>query len=195
VTFHPVLPVTGSNTQLNSLGVGTAADGVAGDITNIGNVRLAANGTKILLGSSLDTDLYRDGFNSLKTDGDFTVVGTSFLTTTDFFGAASPAVVTLSDAATIAVDASAGNDFRVTIAASRTMGAPSNPRNGQRITFLITQGGSGSNTITWNAVYEFASGLAAPTLSTTAGLSDLVSFIYDSGRTKWLCSGYVIGYT
>ena len=36
-------------------------------------------------------------------------------------GAVAPAVVGLTDAATIAVDASLGNDFRVTIAANRTM--------------------------------------------------------------------------
>ena len=39
-------------------------------------------------------------------------------------GALAPAVVDLTDAATIAVDASLGNDFRVTLGASRTMGEP-----------------------------------------------------------------------
>ena len=51
-----------------------------------------------------------------------------------------PAVVILADAATIAVDASLGNDFRVTIAGNRTMGNPANPADGQKITFQVTQG-------------------------------------------------------
>jgi hypothetical protein len=38
------------------------------------------------------------------------------------------------------VDASLGNDFRVTIAGNRTMGTPSNPTNGEQIISQITQG-------------------------------------------------------
>src|SRR5690242_9351887 len=54
-------------------------------------------------------------------------------------GAVAPAVVNLTDAATIAVDASTGNDFRVTIAGNRTIGTPANPVNGQQIIFQVTQ--------------------------------------------------------
>ena len=56
-------------------------------------------------------------------------------------GALAPAVVVLTDAGTIAVDASQGNDFRVTIAGSRTLGNPANPTDGQKIVFHVTQGG------------------------------------------------------
>ena len=42
-------------------------------------------------------------------------------------GALAPAVVGLTDAATIAVDASLGNDFRVTLAGNRAMANPANP--------------------------------------------------------------------
>src|SRR5271154_7003339 len=55
-------------------------------------------------------------------------------------GAVAPAVVNLTDATTIAVDASLGNDFRVTIGGNRTMGDPANPSNGQEIIFQVTQG-------------------------------------------------------
>ena len=55
-------------------------------------------------------------------------------------GAVAPAVVALTDAGTIAVDASLGNDFRVTIGGNRTMGTPANPADGQKITFQVTQG-------------------------------------------------------
>ena len=80
-----------------------------------------------------------------------------------------PAVVNLTDAATIAVDASAGNDFRVTIGGNRTMATPSNPADGQKITFQVTQGTGGSYTLSWDSGYEFSAALPQPTLSTTAG--------------------------
>ena len=93
-----------------------------------------------------------------------------------------PAVVALTDAATIAVDASLGNDFRVTIAGNRTMGNPSNPANGQQIIFQVTQGSGGSFTLTWGSGYEFSAALPQPTLSTTAGQTDLLGFIYNAAK-------------
>ncbi|MGO8886270.1 MAG: hypothetical protein ACLP7J_06905 [Streptosporangiaceae bacterium] len=110
-------------------------------------------------------------------------------------GAVAPAVVVLTDAATIAVDASLGNDFRVTIAASRTMASPSNPADGQKITFQVTQGTGGSFTITWGSAYEFSAGLPQPTLSTTAGQTDLLGFIYNAAKGKWLLAAYVNGFS
>src|SRR5271165_7198116 len=94
-------------------------------------------------------------------------------------GALAPAVVGLTDAATIAVDASLGNDFRVTIAGNRTMANPANPADGQKITFQVTQGSGGPFTLTWGSTYEFSTGLPQPTLSTAAGQTDLLCFIYN----------------
>jgi hypothetical protein len=109
-------------------------------------------------------------------------------------GALAPAVVNLTDAPTIALDASSGNDFRVTIAASRTMGNPANPSDGQKIVLQITQGAPGSNTITWGNTFDFSSGLPQPTLSTTAGQTDLLAFIYNAAMGKWLLAAFVNGF-
>jgi hypothetical protein len=49
-------------------------------------------------------------------------------------------VVTLTDSATIAVDGSLGNDFRVTLNDNRTIGNPANPANGGQILLQVTQG-------------------------------------------------------
>ena len=114
--------------------------------------------------------------------------------TTTEAGAVAPAVVSLTDAATIAVDASLGNDFRVTIAASRTMGNPANPANGQQIIFQITQGAGGSSAITWGSGYEFSEGLPQPTLSTQAGQTDLLGFIYNAAKGRWLLAAFVNGF-
>jgi len=109
-------------------------------------------------------------------------------------GALAPAVVNLTDAATIAVDASQGNDLRVTIAGNRTMGNPANPADGQKITFQVTQGSTGSFTLTWGSAYQFGAALPQPTLSTTAGLTDLLCFIYNAAKGRWLFAAFVPGF-
>ena len=117
------------------------------------------------------------------------------MATTVESGAVAPAVVNLTDAATIAVDASAGNDFRVTIAGNRAMANPSNPSDGQKIAFQVTQGSGGTFTLSWGSAYEFSAGLPQPTLSTTAGLTDLLGFIYNATKSKWLFVAFVSGFT
>jgi hypothetical protein len=110
-------------------------------------------------------------------------------------GAVAPAVVMLTDAATITLDASTGNDFRVTLGASRTMANPANPTDGQQIIFQITQGTGGSAAITWGSGYEFSTGLPQPTLSTTAGETDLLGFIYNAHKQAWLLAAFVNGFS
>ena len=109
-------------------------------------------------------------------------------------GAVAPAVVVLTDSTTIAVDASLGNDFRVTIAGNRTLGNPSNPTDGQKIIFQVTQGSGGNFTLSYGSGYEFSTGLPQPTLSTTAGQTDLLAFIYNEQKGKWLLAAFVSGF-
>jgi hypothetical protein len=109
--------------------------------------------------------------------------------------AVAPAVVALTDAATVALDASQGNDFRLTIGGNRTMGTPANPVNGQQIIFQITQGSGGSNTLSWSGGYEFSADLPQPTLSTAAGQTDLLGFIYNAGKSQWLLAAFVNGFS
>ena len=110
-------------------------------------------------------------------------------------GALAPTVVALTDAPTIAVDASLGNDFRVTLGASRTMGNPSNALDGEQIIFQITQGSGGASTITWGTNYEFSSDLPQPMLSTGAGETDLLGFIYNAAKGRWLLAAFVNGFS
>ena len=110
-------------------------------------------------------------------------------------GALAPAVVNLTDAATIAVDASKGNDLRVTIAGNRTMGNPANPSNGQQIIFQVTQGSGGSFTLGWGSAYEFSTSLPQPTLSTASGQTDLLGFVYNPAKGVWLLAAFVNGFS
>jgi len=92
---------------------------------------------------------------------------------------------TLTDQSTIAWDVVASPVAKVTLAGNRTLAAPSgtSPAAGQFVSLLIIQDGTGSRTITWNAVYEFASD-TAPTLTTTASKGDVFVFRYNG--SKWL---------
>ena len=90
---------------------------------------------------------------------------------------------TLTDQATVTWDASTEDVCKLTLGGNRTMAAPTNNTTGQFISILVIQDGTGSRTITWNAVYEFASD-AAPTLTTTANLGDVFVFRYNGA--KWI---------
>jgi hypothetical protein len=112
-----------------------------------------------------------------------------------FTGQASPRVVSLSQSAgNVAVDASQGNDFRITLTASGwTIKTPTNPTDGQLIMFVLTQDGTGGRTVTWDTGYSFGSG-TPPTLSVAAGAADLVGFKYVVAKSKWCATGSAPGY-
>lgn len=87
--------------------------------------------------------------------------------------------VTLTDAATIAVDLSLGNNFQVTLGGNRTLGAPTNVVAGQSGVIRVVQDGTGSRTLAYNSVYKFAGG-TTPTLTTTASAVDLLAYHVES---------------
>ena len=62
-----------------------------------------------------------------------------------------PVIVTLRDARTVEVDASLGEVFRLTLTGNRTIAAPTNPSEGQRITFVIDQDQRGGRRLTWTS--------------------------------------------
>jgi len=90
---------------------------------------------------------------------------------------------TLTDGSTVSWDVSTEDVAKVTLAGNRTLAAPTNATTGQFISLLIIQDGTGSRTLTWNAIFEFASD-TAPTLTTTADLGDVFVFRYNG--SKWL---------
>jgi hypothetical protein len=117
-----------------------------------------------------------------------------------FTGAVSMAPVTLTDAATIAVNAALGNQFKVTLGGNRTLGAPSNAVNGQIITVWFTQDGAGSRTIALalspgtSGGYWFGTDLTSITLSTAPGAQDKATFQYDSANARWGVTGFLRGF-
>lgn len=101
--------------------------------------------------------------------------------------------VTLTDATTVAIDASLGTHFRHSGAAGRTMGTPSNPTDGQVIV-LELKASSGAITHTFGSAYAFGSDVTA-TSAIAAGKTDFVQFTYTAAVSKWQCIGYMKGFT
>jgi hypothetical protein len=88
--------------------------------------------------------------------------------------------VALTDAATIAVDMSLGNNFSVTLAGNRSLGDPSNVTAGQSGVIVVTQDGTGSRTLAYAGTkYKFAGG-SAVTLTTTAAAVDVLAYYCES---------------
>lgn len=104
-------------------------------------------------------------------------------------GALGPKVVTLSDAETIAVNAALGNHFRVTLGGNRTLGNPTNAYDGQILRFEIKQDAEGSRTLDLDSKICVPSNLPELTLSTGAGVTDMIQLIYNSTEDKFFVTG------
>lgn len=80
--------------------------------------------------------------------------------------------VALTDAATIAVDWSSGENFSVTLTDNRVLGFPTNIAAGTWKRIEVAQDGTGSRTLDFTTTGYWASGGTAPTLSTAANAID-----------------------
>jgi hypothetical protein len=108
-------------------------------------------------------------------------------------GYIAPAVVALTFASSIAVNAALGNVFAVTLTASTgTLANPSNPVDGQVIRVRVIQGTGGSFTLAYGTAYDFGTA-GAPTLSTTAAKVDILGFEYLASLSKWCYLGTALG--
>jgi len=91
----------------------------------------------------------------------------------------------LTDAATIATDCDLGNVHEVILTDNRTLGAPTNLKDGATYIWIIKQDVGGTNTLAYNAVFKFPGG-TAPTLTTTGGAVDILTGVSDG--TNIYCS-------
>ena len=106
-------------------------------------------------------------------------------------------VVALTDGASIAVDASLGNHFRVTLGGNRTIAVPSNPTDGQKIIFELIQDATGTRTITFTGGaggFAYGTDITGVTLTTTANKRDFVGAVYNSTANLWYIIAFTKGY-
>jgi hypothetical protein len=129
--------------------------------------------------------------------GNLTLGGTLSLVSPPAIGTTTPAEVrattgwsantALTDAATVAWDTTNQVATFTFVSSNRTMGAPTNLKNGAFYALAVIQN-AGSNTLSWNAVFKWAGG-TAPTLSTAAAAKDYFVFrsdgtnLYEQGRS------------
>jgi len=105
-----------------------------------------------------------------------------------------PAPVALTDATTIATDASLGSHFRVTLGGNRTLGNPTNLSDGQKLLWELIQDATGSRTITLGSNFALGTDLPAVTLTTTASKRDFLGGIYNSTAGKIFVTSLMRGY-
>ena len=194
-------PQLGGNLDVNSNSIVS---------TSNGNIPLAPNGTgEVLIGSGsaagdltssgaydliIDTNTGTNAGNITLSNGangdiSFTNNGTGNVVFND---AAYNPETSLTDAATITWDVQAMPITKVTLGDNRIVGLPTNGQAGQFISLLVIQDAGGTNTLTWNAVFEFPSE-TAPTLTATGDLADLFVFRYHN--SKWLQVGSTLALT
>lgn len=104
--------------------------------------------------------------------------------------------VALSDASTIATDASLGRNFSASSATDRTLGAPTNPVNGQKCIWRWTNTDGSSHTLTLTTGaggFRFGTDITALT-ATAAGKADYIGAVYVTADDRWDVVSYVKGY-
>jgi len=147
------------------------------DANNILKIRNEANSAWI---SILTLNQSTNVVTSVESSASLAVANT-FSATNTFAGAISAtanaymAIDTLTDAATIAVDMSIGNNFSVTLGDSRTLGNPTNLTAGQSGVIFITQDATGSRTLAYSSFWDFPNS-TAPSLTTTANAIDVLVY-------------------
>jgi hypothetical protein len=187
---NPSISATGDDSNigiaLTPKGTGEIVIG-AGNL-NYGGTAVTSTGAELNILDGVTATAAEINYSDLATLG--TTAASKVLTAdannfTKITGAVANEEATLTDGATITWDVIDSPVAKVTLAGNRTLSAPSGttPIAGQFVSLLIIQDGTGSRTITWNAVYEFAAD-TAPTLTATASLGDLFTFRYNGA--KWL---------
>ena len=86
------------------------------------------------------------------------------------------ALYTLTDAATIATDASLSNAFLVTIGATRILGNPTNLVPGFSYTWIVAQSGVGGWNLTYGSFFKWTAA-TAPTLTGSTSAYDVITGI------------------
>lgn len=176
-----------------SYNVGGIIVSLNGAVLRPGDDYTATSGTSVVLasGAALNDELQIAAFSNFTVANHYTKAesdalyqpldaNTAKLNVAQTFTAAQRgAYVTLTDAATIAVDMSLGNQFQVTLGGNRTLGAPTNVVAGQSGVIRVVQDGTGSRTLAYNSAFKFPGG-TAPTLTTGANAVDLLAYHVES---------------
>ncbi|WP_159106831.1 glycosyl hydrolase family 28-related protein [Streptomyces rishiriensis] len=191
---------TPTGTAVNSIKVDSGCSATLGDCSNVEPLSLAGStniindtaGGTVAAGFVYGADsAYYEGTVSSGT----APTAAEHLTRKDYVDAkVSPAPVTLTDAPTIATNAALGTLFRVTLQGNRTLGTPTNPTNGQRVTWELIQDATGNRTLTLSSAFVKGTTIPTVTLTTTANKRDFLTAIYNATTNKWYVLEFVKGF-
>jgi hypothetical protein len=192
-----------NNTGINFESVAAVSESVL-SITSANNVQLVsptASGNIVITNRATNGQIQltagtSTGVITLATGGAtrLTIASTG---TATFTRAVYSGVATLTDGASIALDASLGNHFRVTLAGNRTLAAPTNPVDGQYIRIEVIQDATGTRTLTLTTGalgFAFGTDIPSITLTTTANARDFIECVYNSTSQRWYVVRFVKGY-
>lgn len=166
-----------ASTARTSLGLGSAAVLDAGTAAN-NAVQLTAAAKLPAVDASLVTGLTASQVSGVVVPGAVTA-----FTKQQYFSEA-----TLTDAANIDWNLDDAQVAKVTLGGNRTFNAPTNMKAGATYVLKVLQDGTGSRTATWNGVFRWPGG-TAPTLTTTAGRMDVLTFISDGTHMFGVAGG------
>lgn len=175
-----------SNAAVLDFGIPQGATGPAGSVTSSAGSLVLDNNATPPTTTSTQTAIYSDALGILKFIKDSLVGIFAFTNVSQLYTKAQTVgTYTLTDGATINIDASLSNVFKVTLGGNRTFANATNLSDGQTIVLLVFQDSTGSRTITWGSNYEFGTD-GPPTLTITASKFDILTFI-SNGTKLYFC--------
>lgn len=103
-------------------------------------------------------------------------------------------VITLQDMPTIATNAALSNHFRIMLGGNRTLAAPTNPTDGQTITWEVIQDTLGGRKLALDPI--FVHGVTTPEVIFTPAPAarDFLTAVYNAETRKWYIINFVKGY-
>ncbi len=157
--------------------------GAAGQVTLTAGAGVTLSSSDNLLSTrtqAAQIALIADGANQFGVIGERNApsLGVALLDQANVFTKAQTVTpVALTDAASIATDASLSNTFTVTLGGNRTLANPTNLQDGVILNWFIKQDGTGSRTLAYGSNFKWPGG-SAPTLTATANATDMITGQY-----------------
>ncbi len=106
-----------------------------------------------------------------------------------------PVVAQLADADRISTDAAVANLFRVSLNGNRTLAAPTNPTDGQRVVWELTAAGGQRILVPASGAGGFVFGRDIAGLTPIeAGTTDYLGAIYSQTADRWRITAYAKGF-
>ena len=166
--------VTASTAEINKL------DGVTATTAELNFVDATAGTVAASKAVVVDSNKDTSGIRNLTMTGTLSVNSQSpalLATAQEFTKTQNFNETTLTDAATIAWDASSNQVAKVTLAGNRTLGQATNQVAGAVYVLTIIQDGTGGRTLNYDSVYKFSGSI--PTVNATANNRSILVFLSD----------------